>query len=332
MSFQKAVDLLRLAEIAAARHGGVGLQEIAETFGCDHRTAQRMTRALEDCFPATRTITDDQRRKFWTLRGAEARLMAAQGIRDSELVALNMSIQRAERDDAPNEVRALRSLRDRLLAAMPSSHARRAETDAEAMLEAIGFASRPGPRVRSDVGLLDTIAAALKGPHLLTITYAGADGGEGAERLLEPYGLLLGTRRYLVARQRGNDERFRHFRLDRIRSARLHADSFARDPAFKLEDHAARAFGSYHADHEYGEVVWRFTPHAAATARAFLFHPRQEMTDEPDGALTVRFHAGGWLEMAWHLYYWGDSVEVLAPEPLRLMIDGYRRGDFPALP
>ncbi|MFC3119550.1 hypothetical protein ACFOHS_19975 [Jhaorihella thermophila] len=32
-----------------------------------------------------------------------------------------------------------------------------------------------------------------------------------------------------------------------------------------------------------------------------------------DGRLEVRFHAGGWLEMAWHLYQWGDSVEVVAP-------------------
>ena len=34
-----------------------------------------------------------------------------------------------------------------------------------------------------------------------------------------------------------------HYRLDRITSARLEADSFARDPGFDLTTHAARAFG-----------------------------------------------------------------------------------------
>lgn len=79
-------------------------------------------------------------------------------------------------------------------------------------------------------------------------------------------------------------------------------------------------------------MVWRFSPAAAATAREFLFHPQQEATDEPDGSLTVRFNASGWLEMAWHLYQWGEGVAVIAPEPLRRMVEDFRRADFPALP
>jgi predicted DNA-binding transcriptional regulator YafY len=148
---------------------------------------------------------------------------------------------------------------------------------------------------------------------------------------VEPYGLLLGIRRYLVAREVGKT-RLQHFRLDRIRMARLEASSFARDPAFSLDDHAARAFGSFHDDREYGEVIWRFAPAAAATAREFTFHPRQEMVEEADGSLTVRFHAGGHLEMVWHLYQWGDAVEVIAPPRLRELVAAHRRADFAAMP
>ncbi len=332
MSFAKASDLLRLAEMAAARHFGVGLQEIEEEFRVDHRTAQRMTRALEDCFPNVDTRTDEQRRKYWSLRGEDARLVLSQGIRDSELAALEISIRRAQRDDASNEVAALTSLRDRLLSVMPGPHARRAEADAEAVLEAYGFASRPGPRVRVETRLLATIAEALKGPHVLSITYQGTRDQEPRERVVEPHGLLLGMRRYLVAREQGGDGRLRHFRLDRMRSARLEAQSFCRDSDFDLEKHAAHAFGSYHADGEYGEVVWRFEPAAAPVAREFIFHPHQEMTEEADGSVTVRFTASGWLEMAWHLYQWGDQVEVIAPEGLRELVSRHRRDDFDALP
>ncbi len=63
-----------------------------------------------------------------------------------------------------------------------------------------------------------------------------------------------------------------------------------------------------------------------------MFHPLQSVTDEEDGSLIVRFHASGHLEMAWHLYLWGDAVEVLAPDRLREMVAGFQRGDFPALP
>ena len=331
MSFQKAADLLRLAELATARYQGVSLTEIEAEFVVDRRTAQRMTKALEQMFPRCMTRVDDNRRKHWKIRGDDARLMLAQGIRDSELAALELAIRGAEREGMLTEVRALSGLRDRLLAAMPGPHARRAEADAEAVLEAHGFASRPGPRVRIGPDLMGVIGAALRGPQVLTIVYAGGRDPDRARRL-EPHGLLLGTRRYLVAREAGGDGRMQHYRLDRITSARLEADSFARDPAFDLTTHAARAFGSFHADAEYGEVVWRFSPAAAATARDFLFHPTQEMTDGEDGSLTVRFTASGHLEMAWHLYMWGDAVEVLAPEPLRAMVDRHRRGDFPALP
>lgn len=56
------------------------------------------------------------------------------------------------------------------------------------------------------------------------------------------------------------------------------------------------------------------------------------MTEEEDGSLTVRFTASGHLEMAWHLYMWGDGVKVLAPDTLRGMVAMHRRSDFPALP
>jgi predicted DNA-binding transcriptional regulator YafY len=79
-------------------------------------------------------------------------------------------------------------------------------------------------------------------------------------------------------------------------------------------------------------VVWRFAPEAAARAAGFLFHPTQRLEPQPDGSLVVRFHAAGWLEMAWHLYQWGDKIEVLAPEGLRKLVEGHQRPDFDALP
>ena len=65
---------------------------------------------------------------------------------------------------------------------------------------------------------------------------------------------------------------------------------------------------------------------------SFVFHPAQVLEDQPDGSLIVRFKAAGHLEMCWHLYTWGDKVEVLAPKSLRKMVHPYRRSDFPALP
>ncbi len=326
MAFAKAKQILRLAEMAAARHGGVTLAEIAEAFEVDHRTAQRMARALEEVFDRVEIGEDPDRRRRWKLR--DPGLAALQGVKESELVALEMSVRAAERDGREGDAEALRGLRDRLLAAMPGPHARAAETDAEAVLEAQGYAARPGPRVRASPAVSEALTQALKGPFRLALRY----GAETQERVVEPMGLLIGLRRYLVARQIDKPERLRNFRLDRIAAARLLPESFARDPDFSLEAYAARAFGSYHDPDETAEVVWRFAPRAAAAAREFEFHPSQRVEEGEDGTLTVRFAACGRLEMAWHLYMWGDAVEVLAPEALRRLVEGHRRDDFPAFP
>jgi len=332
MSYSKASDLLRIADMAMASFEGISLRDITREFGCDHRTAQRMMRAFESVFSNVDVLDDAERRRRWRLPRTDPRWLQAQGIRDGELAALDMAAKRAERDGAPDDAQRLHALRDRLLAAMPASHARRTEADAEALLESQGFASRPGPRVVSDMKLLGTLTEALRAPWGLKVLYRGAQDEAPKLRLLEPHGLLLGIRRYLVARPSNGDGRMRRFRLDRIHSAEIMGRSFARDPDFDLDAFAARAFGSFHSDAEFGPVEWRFTPEAAPTARQFVFHPHQEMTEAPDGSLTVRFKASGHLEMAWHLYTWGDQVEVIAPDALRAMVNHYRRSDFPALP
>jgi predicted DNA-binding transcriptional regulator YafY len=41
------------------------------------------------------------------------------------------------------------------------------------------------------------------------------------------------------------------------------------------------------------------------------------MEREGDGALIVKFRAGGAREICWHLFTWGDAAEVLEPEKLK---------------
>lgn len=71
---------------------------------------------------------------------------------------------------------------------------------------------------------------------------------------------------------------------------------------------------------------------AAATAREFEFHPKQEMTELEDGGLLVSFEASGLVEMAWHLAKWGREVEVVEPAALREMVAAYRNAQIRVLP
>lgn len=330
MSYAKAADLIELAVLAAGRHGGVTLAEIQERFGGVERTAQRMVSALQRCFPDVEAITGDDGRKRWRLPAAKLRDLMT--LLPEEIAVLDIATALLRQSGSSVEAETLGALKEKILALVPRAKAARLETDHEALLEAQGLVARPGPRPRVAAGIVEAIGEAIKGCRYLEIWYRLQDGSL-SQRKVAPYGVLLGLRHYLVAKQAGDEqERFRQFLTSRIESASVCEEGFARDPAFSLEAFAGRAFGVFQDEREYGEVVWRFLPEVAERAREFEFHPAQATQTGPDGSLIVRFKAAGLLEMCWHLYAWGDKVEVLAPARLREMVQGHRRSDFPGLP
>lgn len=328
MSFSKAQELLRLAFMASAARG-VTLLEIVESFGCSHRTAQRMTDALCAAFPTTEQAFDDDRRARWVLPARAVTALATPSA--EELAGLSAAIQVLDREGMATEAATLRLLAAKVRAMIPKVASLRLATDEEALLEALGYAVRPGPRSAVNAEVDRAISEALKGPSLLRLAYRARGQSKSVERVVAPHGLLLGVRRYLVARPRSGGK-MHHYRVEDIEGIEVLADSFVFDDGFEISAHARKAFGSYIDDKEFGEVVWRFTPKAASHARRFLFHPSQEAEVEKDGSLLVRFWASGQLEMCWHLYAWGDQVEVLQPAALRELVRGHRRSDFPALP
>ena len=330
MSFAKAVDLLRLAMMAASRKG-ICLVDIEEEFGGVRRTAQRMISALQELFPATEHYVGEDGRHYWRLPArAVAPLLAPSA---DELVALTAGITRLERGDMVSEAAQLRGLERKVRALLPPESGARLAVDEGALLEAMGFAARPGPGPARDSEVDRAISHALKGPFCLRIEYQGRADGKPSLRLIEPLGILLGTRRYLVAVDTAKrDGRCRHYRVEDIVAAEVTDITFSYPEDFSIGAYAERAFGSFHRDEEFGEVIWKFAPEAVDRARRFRFHPSQRSELLEDGSLVIRFAASGHLEMAWHLYAWGDAVEVLAPESLRAMVHPYRRSDFAALP
>lgn len=330
MSFSKAQELLRLAMLATGRQG-ITLDHIVDEFGCSERTAQRMTSALQDAFKQTDYWIGEDRRARWRMQAQHiAHLITPTA---DELVALGEAISQLDHAGMKQEVALARSLERKVKALIPPDKGMRLDVDREAVAEALGHAARPGPQPAADENVVEAIYDALKGPSLLRIRYRRRDEDAPSERVVAPHGLLLGVRRYLVARDmaKGIKAKLQHYRVEEIYEAELMEETFEIDPAFNLKRHAEKGFGSYESEKEHGEVVWRFRPDAAAQARRYVFHPSQTTEEGEDGSLTVRFEASGFLEMTWHLYCWGDAVEVLAPEALKAMVHEYRR-TFTALP
>jgi len=331
MSYLKADQLMQLATLMSSRHRGVTLDQVKEEFDVSHRTAQRMMRAIEQQFPEVQTSNDEQGHKRWRI--GEITFKDLITVKAEELAALELGIKHLQRDGLKLESHELEILRDKIKALIPRAKLR-IEADHDAILEAQGFVARPGPRPKMDQDVYVALIEAIKSCRFVTFSYKSVSDKSMKQRYVAPYGFLSGIRRYLIAYD-PKDKRgsvLKTYRVDVIENVKVSDEYFTRPQDFDLQAFADQAFGVFQRDGTQEDIVWRFIPEAAPHAAGYLFHPSQTEEYLPDGSLIIRFRATGLLEMAWHLYTWGDKVEVVEPKALRDMISKHKRSDFPAMP
>ena len=331
MSYLKADQLMQLATLMSSRHRGVTLEQVKDEFAVSHRTAQRMMRAIEQQFPEVQTSNDEQGHKRWRI--GEITFKDLITVKAEELAALELGIKHLQRDGLKNESIELELLRDKIKALIPRSKLR-IEADHDAILEAQGFVARPGPRPKMDQDVYNSLIEAIKSCRYVSVTYKSVGDKSMKERYVAPYGFLSGIRRYLIAYD-PKDKRgsiLKTYRVDVIKNIKVSDEYFTRPQDFDLQSFADQAFGVFQRDGTQEDIIWRFIPEAAPHAAGYQFHPSQTEEYLSDGSLLIRFRAAGLLEMAWHLYTWGDKVEVLAPKSLKDMISNHKRSDFPAMP
>jgi predicted DNA-binding transcriptional regulator YafY len=321
MRYQPSQRLFRLALSLAASRTGLTLDEMAAELEVGRRTAERLRDSLAAMFHQMTWREDEERVRRWRLPGSA--LVGVVEPRPEAVAAIETAARECAMRGEDDRAALLREASTTLRAVMAPDALRRAEPDVAALMEAEGIAMRPGPRPIIAAGVLPTLRRAILGMQLVVIRYEGPNAEEPATRILCPYGILYGGRGWLVAHA---DQRpdMRLWRLDRIVSIDLLDRGFTRREDFDLSAYASQSFGVF--QEEPIDVVLRFEPEATDDAASWLFHPSQSTERDADGALIVRFRAGGALEMCWHLFSWGTAVTVVAPEKLRDELGTLARG------
>ncbi len=308
MRHEKAGRLLELARLLASTAEGLTLDEMATRLGVGRRTAERMRDAVRDVFPQLEEVDDPPTRRFRIPAGLDGLFQAPTA---EELAALAAAAEVFSQQGASARAGALKSLEQKVLSATRSAARRKLAPDLEALLQAETIAVQAGPRPFEDEVVLAVIREALLSLQGLRFRYEGG-ATPGRMREVTPFGLLFGRSNYLVADEGVGP---RNWRLDRIGDIEVTHRPSVRPADFSLQDYADRSFGIFHDDTE--DVVLRVTPAGAAEALRWRFHSNQTVELQVDGSVTVRFRASGMLELAWHLFTWGDKVEVVAPAVLR---------------
>ena len=307
-------DLLRLALSMQGSRTGLSLADISAEFGVSRSTAERMRDAVLRAFPQAELAPGSERIKRWRI--PDALLNRLVDVDASELEELRLAADQLRREGLDARARIIDGIRAKLSALMTPVSQSRVAPDLEALIEAEGHAARPGPHPAMAEGVLATMRQALLECRVLHARYRRRIGGRLSAVELEPHGLLFGHRHYLVAFPAGAAGRVpKLYALGNLSSPELSSDFFQRRPDFDLRAYAAQSFGVFQEPAT--DVVWRFEPDLAADALDHHFHPTERKIRLEDGRVEVHFRAGGLLEMCWHLFTWGEGVEVVAPSALR---------------
>lgn len=311
----RAAKLIDLAMELQARTEGMTIDQIADFVDGSRRTAERYRDALHGLFPDLTSETRDDGRKAWKLQ--PNRFLSRMAPAADELAQLKSAARSYEERGQQLEADLLDSLYRKIAAAAVPTTWSRLDPDIEALLEAEGLATSQGPRKRVDAKIVSTLREAILHRKRVILHYTRRDSGRPSKPLICPYGFLLGRRQYLVAFGLHPDvKEVRIYVLANIRQVDVQEKGFETDPDFDLKTFADRSFGSWFDDNPV-DAVWRFSPQVAEDAREHLFHPTQTMEEQDDGSVIARFRACGTLEMCWHLFTWGDQVEILSPPGLK---------------
>jgi predicted DNA-binding transcriptional regulator YafY len=142
-----------------------------------------------------------------------------------------------------------------------------------------------------------------------------------SERELDPYLLHFSGNNPYVTGWCHNRHEVRWFRVDRIQELELRPERFEVDPNFDRAAHFEDVF-----KHEVGgvaqEVMIWFDPVTAPYIKERRWHPAQEIEEQKDGSLTLKFYARGLTEVKRWILYYGNGARALAPPKLVEMVRG----------
>ena len=320
MRYEKAETILRIALDMQGSALGLSLDDIQRNYAdkpLSRRTAERLRDAVERVFPQLELANPNELPKRWRLAAGSANGLAT--VTAEELADLATAVSLLRRENMQEQADGTERIISKMRALLKRPAIMRIDPDLEALTEAEGLAMRPGPRPKINVDVVGALRQAILRAKKVRLHYVYRGSGKRGFDTVHPYGFIYGKRHYLVAWSENEQAKdFRSYALPNIESVELLNKTFSRKREFSLQAYAARSFGVF--QEKPSNVVWRFSANAAADAKTFLFHPTQTLEDQPDGSLIVRFRAGGALEMCWHLFTWGNQVEVLAPPRLRNLL------------
>ena len=169
--------------------------------------------------------------------------------------------------------------------------------------------------------ILSIIADAWTGRRSVKIGYQGLGDKKPAERMIDPYFVepaAAGHSSYVIGychKAKG----LRTFKIERISTAQLTDKSYEIPPDFDADALMSSAWGIV-VGGDAETVTLKFAPQVARVIEEVVWHPSQQAERQPDGSLLLTLTVQNTYELASWILSWGEAVEVMEPQVLRIEI------------
>ena len=300
--YSRVSDIIDLATFMSSKPLGITLNDIINRYNVSRRTAERMRDSLTNVFPAVQEIETDDNQKHWGFVDYSIKQMVS--FTPEEIATVEQFQKRttnAEMKDALEKVaEKIKTLSKKGL--------EKIESNIDLILQTEGYAVRQTIQYHISDEILVTIREAMKKCLIVTGIY------HDKLRYIEPLGLIYGEKIYLIAREKAKGNEIYTYLLNKFTDLKLTMTNFTRGD-FNLDEFSKRSFSAYFG--KMLNVKLKFDKEIAKDVMSYNFHPSQKVEQLEDGSVIVKFKASGDKSIMWHVFRWGDKVEILAPRELR---------------
>lgn len=298
---EKANQIIELLILLQTSYRGLTIDEIAEKFECTRRSAERMKALIVANFPNKIEEVENQtdRKKRWRFKKGSVNYLI--NLTPKDFANLEVCKDSLTNSTQKNEIQKLIDK----LKILDSNNTHNA--DIEATLEAQGYAVRQGFRENISSEILEKINEAILCQKQIKFKYYNE------EKIVNPYGLLIGEKIYLIARFDNNDKNYT-FRLSKIEQIQITNNYFDRDENFDIKEFSQKSFGVFQDDEMEVKLEFKKSAHEVLE---YNFHPTQKIKELENGNFEVTFTASGQYEIITELLKWRDSVKIISPKKLK---------------
>lgn len=303
--YSRVSDIIELITFMQSKPQGVSIKDIEEKYNVSRRTAERMRDSVLNIFPQVDELETFDKYKRWGFTGCY--LSELINFTADEMAILEtLKKAQAERNLEAN-AELLESILTKIKAFSKKS-LDKIENELEILLQAQGYAIKQVPHYTIDLNNLSLIKDAIKNSKKISACYGTKN------RVLSPMGFIYGEKIYLVAKDEGKGSEAYNYLLHKFSNIKITDIGFEKGD-FDLKEYSQKAFGVYQG--EIFDVKLKFAPDVYEDVLSFNFHPTQKMKKQEDGSVIVNFKASGEYEICWHLFKWGNTVEIIAPKKLK---------------